>query len=194
MINGNPSHQLPTENGNPMHLSSSDNLTHQQPLSVSFAQFIRMLGALSPADRQTLASALSPSPSSTDTGSDSYLSTKPAAQTLEPYNRLEEWLTSFKLRNKFFNFAKTRELEDYADDMATVQASLAHLTRPIDAPVHAIITSNPMDIEDPVLINIIKTFDFLQHNLAFIATEITRLRKDALCRDKKIIPPADPND
>ncbi|KAF8947278.1 hypothetical protein BGZ47_009666, partial [Haplosporangium gracile] len=228
MINDNPSHQLPTENGNPIHQSSSDNLTHQQPSSDNFAYFIRMLGTLSPADRQTLASALSPPSSSLDTDFDPYLSTKPVVQTLEPYDRLEEWLTSFKQRNEFFNFTKTRELEDYADvkqfhrvqhldyaappltsskdvnvhknvfkrdqDMATIQARLAHLTRPIDATVHAILASNPMDIEDPVLINIIETFDILRYNLAFIATEITHLRKDALYRDKKIIPPADPND
>ncbi|KAF9548166.1 hypothetical protein EC957_007194 [Mortierella hygrophila] len=227
LINEKPSHQLPTESGNPIHQSSSDNLTHQ-PSSGNFAQFIRMLGTLSPADRQTLESALSPSSSSTDTDLDPYLSTKPAIQTLEPYDRLEEWLTSFKQRNDFFNFTKTRELEDYADvkqfhrvqhldyatpplassndvnvhknvfkrdqDMATIQARLAHLTRPIDATVHAILASNPMDIEDSILINIIETFDILRYNLSFIATEITHLRKDALYRDKKIIPPADPND
>ncbi|KAF9913932.1 hypothetical protein FBU30_002948, partial [Linnemannia zychae] len=38
------------------------------------------------------------------------------------------------------------------------------------------------------------TLDILRYNLAFIATDITRLRKDALYRHKKIIPPADPND
>src|SRR5690348_5893178 len=79
-------------------------------------------------------------------------------------------------------------------DLATIQARLAHLTRPIDATVHAILASNPMDIEDPVLINTIETFDILRHNLAFIATEITHLRQEALYRDKKVIPPADPND
>ncbi|KAG0362807.1 hypothetical protein BGX24_005045, partial [Mortierella sp. AD032] len=115
MINDNPSHQLPTENGNPIHQSSGDNLTHQQPSSDNFAHFIRMLGTLSPADRQTLASALSPSVSPPDNDPDPYLSTKPTVQTLEPYDRLEEWLTSFKQRNEFFNFTKTRELEDYAD-------------------------------------------------------------------------------
>ncbi|KAF9899734.1 hypothetical protein EC991_008411 [Linnemannia zychae] len=187
-----------------------------------------MLGTLSPADRQTLASALSPSLSSPDNDPDPYLSTKPTVQTLKPYNRLEEWLTSFKQRNEFFNFPKTRELEDYADvkqfyrvqhldytappltsskdvnihrnvvkrdqDMATIQARPAHLTRPVDATVHAILASNPMYIEDPVLINTIETFDIIRYNLAFIATEITHLRKDALYRDKNIIPPADPND
>ncbi|KAG0285784.1 hypothetical protein BGZ96_010028 [Linnemannia gamsii] len=218
MINDNPPHQLPTENGHPIHQSSSDNLTHQQSSSDNFAQFICMLGTLSPADRQTLASALSPSSSSIDTNPDPYLSTKPTVQTLEPYDRLEEWLTSFKQRNEFFNFTKTRELEDFADvkqfhriqhldyaappltsskdvnvhknvfkrdqDMATIQARLAHLTRPIDSTVHAILASNPMDIDDPVLINVIETFDILWYNLAFIATEITYLRKDALYRDK----------
>ncbi|KAF9563064.1 hypothetical protein EC968_005002 [Mortierella alpina] len=238
MINDTPSHQLPTENGNPIHQSSSDNLTHQQPSSDNLthqqpsgnnvANFIRMLGALTPADRQTLAAALSPSSSSLDTDTDPYLSTKPAVQTLKPYDRLEEWLTSFKQRNDFFNFTKTRELDDYADvkqfhrvqhldytapplisskdvsihksvlmrdrDMATIQTRLAQLTRPIDATVHAILASNPENVEDPVLINIIETFDILRYNLAFIATEITHLRRDALYRDKKIIPPADPND
>lgn len=227
MINDNPAYQSSTENGNPIHQSSSDNLTHQQPSSDNLAQFIRMLGNLSPADRQALASALSSSPSS-ETVSDPYLSTKPAVKTLEPYDRLEEWLPSFKQRDEFFNHTKTRELEDYADvkqfhrvqhldyaappltssrdvnvhknvykrdqDMATIQARLAHLTRPIDATVHAILASNPMYIEDPVLINTIETFDILRYNLAFIATEITHLRKEALYRDKKVIPPADPND
>ncbi|KAF9273226.1 hypothetical protein BGZ88_003959 [Linnemannia elongata] len=217
MINDNPTYQSSTENGNPIHQSSSDNLTHQLPSSDNLAQFIRMLGNLSPADRQTLASALSSSPSS-ETNSDPYLSTKPAVKTLEP----------FKQRDEFLNHTNTRELEDYADvkqfhrvqhldyaappltssrdvnvhknvykrdqDMATIQARLAHLTRPIDATVHAILAFNPMDIEDPVLINTIETFDILRHNLAFIATEITHLRKEALYRDKKIIPPADPND
>ncbi|KAF9914529.1 hypothetical protein FBU30_002515 [Linnemannia zychae] len=51
-----------------------------------------------------------------------------------------------------------------------------------------------MEIEDPTLINVIETLDILRYNLAFIATEITRLCKDALYRDKKIIPPVDPND
>ncbi|KAG0067808.1 hypothetical protein BGZ90_000831, partial [Linnemannia elongata] len=228
MINDNSPYQSSTENGNPIHQSSSDNLTHQQPLSDNFAQFIRMIGNLSPADRQALASALSPSPPSPETDLDPYLSTKPVVKTLEPYDRLEEWLPSFKQRNEFFNLTKTRELEDYADvkqfhrvqyldytappltnsrdvnvhknvykrdqDLATIQTRLAHLTRPIDATVHAILASHPMDIEDPVLINIIKTFDILRYNLAFIATEITHLRKEALYRDKKIIPPADPND
>ncbi|CAO3568815.1 unnamed protein product [Mortierella alpina] len=228
MINDTPSNQLPTENGNPIHQPSSDNLTHQQPSGDNIASFIRMLGALSPADRQTLAAALSPSSPSLDTDSDPYLSTKPAVQTLEPYDRLEEWLTSFKQRNERFNFTKTRELDDYIDvkqfhrvqhldytappltspkdvnihknvfkrdlDMATIQTRLAHLTRPIDVTVHAILASNPKDVEDPVLINIIETFDILRYNLAYIATEITHLRKDALYRDKKIIPPADPND
>ncbi|KAF9924985.1 hypothetical protein FBU30_005149 [Linnemannia zychae] len=228
MINDNSPYQLPTENGSPIHQSSSDNLTHQQTSSDSFANFIRMLGTLSPTDRQTLAEALSPSYSSPETNHDPYLSTKPAVQTLEPYDRLEEWLTSFKQRDEFFNFTKTRELEEYADvkqfhrvlhldytappltsskdvnvhknvyrrdqDLATIQARLAHLTRPIDATVHAILASNPMDIEDPVLINIIETFDILRYNLAFIATEITHLRREALYRDKKVIPPADSND
>jgi hypothetical protein len=54
MINNNPSYKSYTENGNPIHQSSSDNLTHQQPSSDNLAQFIRMLGNLSPADRQTL--------------------------------------------------------------------------------------------------------------------------------------------
>ncbi|KAF9078998.1 hypothetical protein BGX23_005419, partial [Mortierella sp. AD031] len=214
MINDNPSYQSPTENGNPIHQPSSDNLTHQQPSSDNFAQFIRMLGNLSPTERQTLASALSSSSPSPETDSDPYLSTKPVVKTLEPYDRLEEWLSSFKQRNEFFNLTKTRELEDYADvkqfhrvqhldyaappltsskdvnvhknvykrdqDMATIQARLAHLTRPIDATVHAILASNPMDIEDPILINTIETFDILRYNLAFIATEITHLRKEAL--------------
>ncbi|KAF9299714.1 hypothetical protein BGZ91_009974, partial [Linnemannia elongata] len=114
--------------------------------------------------------------------------------TLEPYNRLEEWPPSFKKRDEFFNHTKTHELEDYADDMAIIQTRLAHLTRPIDATVHAILASHPMDIEDPVLINTIETFDILRYNLVFIAAEITHLRKEALYRDKKIIPPADPND
>ncbi|KAG0362440.1 hypothetical protein BGX24_005108 [Mortierella sp. AD032] len=130
-----------------------------------------MLGTLSPADRQTLASALFPSSSSTDTDSDPYLSTKPTVQTLEPYDRLEEWLTSFKQRNEFLNFTKTRELEDYAD------VKQFHRVQHLDyaAPLSP-------------------TFDILRYNLAFIATEITHLRKDALYRDRKIIPPADPND
>ncbi|KAH7036960.1 hypothetical protein BKA57DRAFT_520864 [Linnemannia elongata] len=225
MINDNPAYPSSTENGNPIHQSSSDNLTHQQPSSDNLAQFIRMLGNISPADRQTLASALSSSPSP-ETDSDPFLSTKPAVKTLEPYNRLEEWLPSFKKRDEFFNHTKTHELEDYADvkqfhrvqhleytappltssrdvnvhkrvykrdqDMAIIQARLAHLTRPIDATVHAILACHPMDIEDPVLINTIETFDILRYNLVFIATEITHLRKKALYRDKKIIPPADP--
>ncbi|OAQ22703.1 hypothetical protein K457DRAFT_25792 [Linnemannia elongata AG-77] len=173
--------------------SSSDNLTHQQPSSDNLAQFIRMLGNLSPADRQTLASALSSS-LSPETDSDPLHSTKPAVKTLEPYDRLEEWLLSFKRRGEFFNHTKTHELEDYADDMATIQARLGHLTRPIDATVHAILASNPMDIEDPVLINTIEAFDILRYNLAFITTEITHLRKEAMYRDKKIISPAAPND
>jgi hypothetical protein len=227
MINDNPSYQSSTENGNPIHPPSSDNLTHQQPSSDNLAQFIRMLGNLSPADRQTLASALSYSPSP-ETDADPYLSTKPTVKTLEPYDRLEEWLPSFKQRDEFFNLTKSREQEEYTDvkqfhrvqhldyaappltssrdvnvhknvykrdqDMATIQARLAHLTRPIDATVHAILASNPMDIEDPVLINIIETFDILRFNLASIATEITHLRKEALYRDKKLIPPTDPND
>ncbi|OAQ35915.1 hypothetical protein K457DRAFT_132555 [Linnemannia elongata AG-77] len=228
MINDNSPYQSSTENGNPIHQSSSDNLTHQQPLGDNFAQFIRMIGNLSPADRQALASALSPSPPSPETDLDPYLSTKPVVKTLEPYDRLEEWLPSFKQRNEFFNLTKTRELEDYADvkkfhrvqhldyaappltnsrdvnvhksvykrdqDLATIQTRLAHLTRPIDATVHAILAAHPMDFEDPILINIVKTFDILRYNLAFIATEITHLRKEGLYRDKKIIPPADPND
>jgi hypothetical protein len=218
----------PSENGNPIHQSSSDNLTHQQPSSDNFAQFVRMLGSLSPTERQTLAAAISPSPPSSETLPDPYLSTKPTVQTLEPYDRLEEWLTSFKQRDEFFNFPKNRELEDYTDikqfhriqhldytappltsskdvnvhknvykrdqDMATIQARLANLTRPIDATVHAILASHPMDIDDPVLINVMETFDILRYHLAFIATDLTRLRKDALYRDKKIIPPVDPND
>ncbi|KAG0285669.1 hypothetical protein BGZ96_010121, partial [Linnemannia gamsii] len=213
MINDNPSHQSSTENGNPIHQSSSDNLTHQQPSSDNLTQFIRILSTLSPADRQTLASALSPSPSFTDTHLDPHLSTKPLVQTLEPHDQLEEWLPSFKLRDEFFNYTTTRELEDYVDvkqfhrvqhldysappltsskdvnvhknvfrrdqDMATIQACLTHLTRPIDTTVHAILSSNSMDIDDPVLINIIETFDILRHNLAIIATKITHLRKDA---------------
>lgn len=228
MINDTSSSQSTTENGNPIHQTSSDNLTHQQLSSDNFAQFIRMLGNLSPSERQTLASALSPSSYPHEAETDPYLSAKPVVKTLEPYDRLEEWLTSFKQRNEFFNFTKTRELEDYADvkqyhrvqhldytappltsskdfnvhknvykrdhDMATIQARLANLTRPIDATVHAILASNPMDIEDPVLINTIETFDILRYNLAFIATEITHLRKEALYRDKKITPPVDPND
>lgn len=51
-----------------------------------------------------------------------------------------------------------------------------------------------MDIKDPVLINTIETFDILHYNLTFITTEITHLCKEALYRDKKIIPLADPND
>ncbi|OAQ35920.1 hypothetical protein K457DRAFT_13155 [Linnemannia elongata AG-77] len=89
MINDNPAYPSSTENGNPIHQSSSDNLTHQQPSSDNLAQFIRMIGNLSPADRQALASALSSSPSP-ETDSDPFLSTKPAVKTLEPYNRLEE--------------------------------------------------------------------------------------------------------
>ncbi|KAK5822925.1 hypothetical protein F5H01DRAFT_318883 [Linnemannia elongata] len=179
MINDNSPYQSSTENGNPIHQSSSDNLTHQQPSSDNLAQFIRMLGNLSPADRQTLASELSSSPSP-ETDSDPFLSTKPAVKTLEPYNRLEEWLPSFKKRDEFFNHTKTHELEDYADDMAIIRARLAHLNRPIDATVHAILASHPMDIEDPVLINTIETVDILRYNLVFIATEITHLRKEAL--------------
>lgn len=228
MINDNPFPQSTSENGNPIHQSSSDNLTHQQPSSDNFAQFIHMLGNLSPADRQTLASALSPSFDSSEADPDPYLSSKPVVKTLEPYERLEEWLTSFKQRDQFFNFPKSRDLEDYADvkqfhrvqhldytappltsskdvnvhknvykrdqDMATIQARLANLTRPIDATVHAILASNPMDVDDPTLINVIETFDILRFNLAFIATEITQLRKEALYREKRIIPPADLND
>ncbi|KAH7042975.1 hypothetical protein BKA57DRAFT_517990 [Linnemannia elongata] len=202
MINDTPAYQFSTENGNPIHQPSSDNLTHQQPSSDNLAQFIRMLGNRSPADRQTLASALSSSPSP-ETDSNPLLSTKPAVKTLEPYDRLEEWLPSFKKRDEFFNHTKTHELEDYADvkqfhrvqlleyvvppltssrdvnvhksvykrdqDMATIQARLGHLTRPIDATVHAILASNPMDIEDPVLINTIEAFDILRYKLAFYA-------------------------
>ncbi|KAF9117148.1 hypothetical protein BGW39_002455, partial [Mortierella sp. 14UC] len=51
-----------------------------------------------------------------------------------------------------------------------------------------------MDIEDPILLNTIETFDILCYNFAFIATEITTIRKEFLYRDKKIIPPTDPND
>ncbi|KAG0284854.1 hypothetical protein BGZ98_005776 [Dissophora globulifera] len=86
-----------------------------QPSSDNFAQFIRMLGNLSPTERQTLASVISPSTPSSETLPDPHLSTKPAVQTLEPYDRLEEWLTSFKQRDEFFNFPKNRELEDFAD-------------------------------------------------------------------------------
>jgi hypothetical protein len=208
-----------SENGNPIHQSSSDNLTHQQPSSDNFAQFIRMLGSLSPTERQTLASVISPPSPPSETCSDPYLSTKPAVQTLEPYDRLEEWLIGFKQRDEFFNFPKKRELEDYADvkqfhrvqhldytappltsskdvnvhknvykrdqDMATIQARLANLTRPIDATVHAILASNPMDIDDPILANVMETFDILRLNLAFIATDITRLRKEALYSGQK---------
>ncbi|KAF9078880.1 hypothetical protein BGX23_006001, partial [Mortierella sp. AD031] len=105
----------PSEDGNPIHQPSSDNLTHQQPSSDNFTQFIRMLVSLSPTERQTLASVISPSSPSSETPPDPYLSTKPTVQTLEPYDRLEEWLTSFKQRNEFFNLTKTRELEDYTD-------------------------------------------------------------------------------
>jgi hypothetical protein len=217
-----------SENGNPIHQSSSDNFTHQQPQSDNLAQFIHLLRSLSPADRQALASVISPSSPSSESSSDPYLSTKPTVQTLEPYERLEEWLTGFKQRDEFFTFPKKHELEDYADvkqfhrvqhleytappltsskdvnvhqsvykrdqDMATIQARLANLTRPIDATVHAILASNPIDVDDPTLVNVIETLDIIRLNLAFIATDITRLRKDALYRDKKIVPPADPND
>lgn len=226
MINATTSSS--SENGNPIHQSSGDNFTHQQPSNDNLAQFINLLGTLSPTDRQALASVISPSPSSPESFHDPYLSTKPTVQTLEPYERLEEWLTGFKQRDEFFTFPKKRELEDYADvkqfhrvqhleytappltsskdvnvhqnvykrdqDLATIQARLANLTRPIDATVHAILASNPTDIDDPVLVNVIETFDIIRLNLAFIATDITRLRKDALYRDKKIVPPADPND
>ncbi|KAF9903870.1 hypothetical protein EC991_003247 [Linnemannia zychae] len=224
MIGDNLSYQLPAEDGNHTHQSSSSDLTLQKPSSDSFACFIRMLGTLSPADRQTLALTLFSPLSSPETKLDPHLSKKFTIQTLEPYDRLEEWLTSFKKRNEFFNFTKTRELEDYADikqfhrvqhldyaappltsyknanihkfdqDMAKVQTHLSHLTRPIDSTVHAVLASNPMDIEDPVLINIIETFDIIRYNLAFIATEITRLRKITRHQDKIIIPPDGPND
>ncbi|KAF9924976.1 hypothetical protein FBU30_005170 [Linnemannia zychae] len=177
MINDNSSLLSPTENGNPIHQPSSDNLTYQQFSSNNFAQLIRMLGNLSSEDRKTLASALSP-----ESDTDPRFSTKPVVKTLEPYDRLEERLTCFKHRDEFFNFAKTRELEDYAD------VKQFHRTNRLNS------ACNPMEIKDPAIINVIKTFDILRYNLAFIATEITHLRKEALYRDKKDIPPRDIND
>ncbi|KAF9916350.1 hypothetical protein FBU30_001427, partial [Linnemannia zychae] len=103
-----------SENGNPIHQPSSDNFTHQQS-SENLAQFFQMLGNLSPSERQSLASIIAPSSPSPETLHDPYLSNKPMVQTLEPYERLEEWLTSFKQRDEFFNFSKNHELEDYAD-------------------------------------------------------------------------------
>ncbi|KAF9274119.1 hypothetical protein BGZ88_003257, partial [Linnemannia elongata] len=38
-----------------------------------------------------------------------------AAKILEPYDRLEEWLSSPKHLNEFFDLTKSCELEDYAD-------------------------------------------------------------------------------
>ncbi|KAF9917585.1 hypothetical protein FBU30_000679 [Linnemannia zychae] len=93
MINDKTSSSL--ENGNPIYQSSSDNLTHQ-PSNDNFAQFIHMLSNLSPSERQTLASVISPSPPSSKTTIDSHLSSKPT-------------------HNKFFNFPNTHELEDYAN-------------------------------------------------------------------------------
>ncbi|KAF9407251.1 hypothetical protein BGZ94_002777 [Podila epigama] len=200
MINDSTSHPPPSENSNSI---------HESPWGNNFASFIQMLGSLSPEERQTLSAALS-IPSSSGKLSDPYLSTKPVAQTLKPYARMEEWLTSFKRRDEFFNLNKTCELEDYMDvkqfhrvqhidytalplfgskdvkihknvfrsdqDLATLQTRLAHLTRPIDTAVHAILASNPMEIEDPTLI------------------KITQLRKEALYGEMEIIPPPNPND
>ncbi|KAK5801583.1 hypothetical protein F5H01DRAFT_372116 [Linnemannia elongata] len=178
--NGNNQNTAQRQNGNPIHQSSSDNLTHQQPSSGNLAQFIRMLGNLSPADRQTLASALSSSPSP-ETDSDPYLSTKPAVKTLEPYDRLEEWLPSFKQRDEFFNHTKTRELEDYAD------VKQFHRVQHLEYAAPPLTSSRNVNVHK----NVYKR----DQGMAIIQARLTHLTRpiDAK-RDKKIIPQADPND
>jgi hypothetical protein len=112
MVNDNTSSS--SENGDPIHQPSSYNFIHQ-PSSDNLANFIHSLNNLSPSQRQQLASIISPPSVSPETDHDPYLIPKPTVQTLVPYPRLEEWLTSFKQRDEFFEFPKDRELEDYAD-------------------------------------------------------------------------------
>ncbi|KAF9583479.1 hypothetical protein BGW38_009373 [Lunasporangiospora selenospora] len=91
------------------------------------------------------------------------------------------------------NLNTSKHLQKRDQELATLQTKLANLTRPIDATVHAILSSTAADPEDPITSNILETMDILRYNLAALSTEIGQIRTQAICRDKNVIPPTDPN-
>ncbi|KAF9580404.1 hypothetical protein BGW38_002966 [Lunasporangiospora selenospora] len=215
----------PTQGGNPTNTeSSSGNPTHQTPLFPLSTQPTANI------DLQALVAALAPVLKEAGYGQlpesvDPQLTVYQNVPILEPYDLMEEFLPSFRTRDKFHAHPKLDEDDGYTDvkhfprvrgieytapflpnninsskyaqkrdqELATIQTKLANLTRPIDATIHAILSSSPTYREDPICINFMETLDVLRYNLAAISTDVGQLRTQAIFRDKHLIPPTDPN-